>query len=53
MQRQRFGQDLAHGHARVERCIRILKDDLRVAPEGAQFVGVQCKQIASLEAYPP
>ena len=50
MERQRLGQDLADGHARIERRIGILEDDLRIAAEGAQFVGVQCEQIASLEA---
>ena len=50
MQRQRLGQDLADGHARVERGIGVLEDDLRVAAEGAQFVGVQRQQVAAFEA---
>jgi len=53
MQRQRFGQDLADGHARIERGIGILKDDLRIAAEGAQLVGIKCEQIAALEADVP
>src|ERR1700682_147514 len=50
MQRQRFGQDLADGHARVKRRIGVLKDDLRIAAEAAQFVRVEREQIAALES---
>ena len=50
VQAQGLGQDLAHGHARIERGIGILKDDLRVAAEGAQLVRVQGQEIAALEA---
>ena len=34
MDAQRFGDDLAHGHARIETGERILKDDLHIAPQG-------------------
>ena len=38
MQRQRLGQDLAHRHARIERGVGVLEDDLRIAAEGAQLI---------------
>jgi len=33
MDRPRFADDIAHRHPRVERCIRILEDDLDVAAQ--------------------
>jgi len=36
MQRQGLGEDLADGHARVERRIGVLKNDLHLAPHIAQ-----------------
>ena len=50
MQRQRLGQDLADRHARIERGIGVLEDDLGVAAERAQPVGVEREQVAALEA---
>ena len=50
MQRQRLGQDLADRHARIERGVGVLKDDLGVAAEGAQLAGIERQEIAALEA---
>ena len=52
VQRQWLGQDLADGHARVERRIGVLEDDLGIAAEGAQLLRIQCAQVAALEADP-
>ena len=45
MQHQRLGQDLADRHARIERGVGVLEDDLRVAAVGAQLVGVERAEI--------
>ena len=34
---ERLADDVAHGHARVQRCVRILKDDLHLAPHVAHL----------------
>src|SRR5205085_8552239 len=44
---QRLADDLPHGHARVQRSIRVLKDDLHMPPLAAQFALRQVRQIAS------
>ena len=41
MDDQRFADDGADGHARIERGVRVLEDDLHVAAQGAQLVGCQ------------
>src|SRR5215470_10433832 len=50
VQHQRLGQDLADSHARVERGVGILEDDLSLAPERAQLVGTEGSKITALEA---
>ena len=50
VQRQRFAQDPADGHARVERGVGVLEDDLGIPAEAAQLAGIQGQQIAALEA---
>ena len=49
MQRQRLAQDLADRHARIERGVGVLEDDLRLPAERAQLVGVEREQVAALE----
>src|SRR5262245_11389780 len=49
MQSQRFADDLFHRHSRIERRIWILKNDLRFAPESAQFLLAKCENAAPLE----
>ena len=51
MQRQRLGQDLAHRHARVQRRIGVLKDDLGVTTKGAQLVGIERAEVAAFETH--
>ena len=46
---ERFGDDVLHAKARVERGERVLKDDLQVAPKAAHFAPVGCKQVATFE----
>ena len=48
---QRLGQDLAHGHARIERGVGVLKDDLHVPAQPAQFVLVEVCDLLALEAH--
>ena len=49
VQAQRLGQDLAHGHARIERRVGVLEDDLHVAAERAQRLAIGGAHVASLE----
>lgn len=49
MQKQRLGQNFADLHARVERSIGILEDELRVSSEAAQRGGVELGQILLVE----
>src|SRR5262249_58407646 len=46
-----FGDDLADRHARVERAVRILKDDLHPAPERPQLGGAERDEIAAVEEH--
>ena len=48
--RQRLGQDLAHRHARVERGIGVLEDDLHVPAQAAQRVLAEVGDLLALEA---
>ena len=50
MQLERLAQDLADGHPRIERGVGILKDDLRLAAEAAELLGIHRQQIAAFEA---
>ena len=40
-----FGENLADGHARVERGVRILKDDGQMAAKATEIVGWESEQI--------
>ena len=47
---QPFANYRADGHARIERCDRILEDDLHLAPQRAKLGGSHRPHIATLEA---
>ena len=47
---QRFGDDLAHGHARVERAVRVLEDDLDGAAQGAERAAVHGSEASAADA---
>ena len=49
MQHQRLAEDLGDRHARVERGVRVLEDDLRLPAERAQCVGVEAEQVTPFE----
>ena len=49
MQRQRLAEDLPDRHARIERGVGVLKDDLRLPAERAQRLGVEGEQIVAFE----
>src|SRR5258708_121891 len=49
MNDERLGDDCTDRHARVERCIRILKHDLHVAAHAAHVAGVEIENILSVE----
>jgi len=53
MQRQWLGQNLADGHARVERGIGVLENDLRIPAERGATDCVQRQQIATSKRMPP
>src|SRR6185503_3584580 len=46
---QRLADDRADGHARVERAVRVLEDDLHPAPEAAQPVRLERGQVDPVE----
>ena len=46
---ERFADDRADRHARVQRCIRVLKDDLHLLAERAQIVVGQSDELPALE----
>ena len=48
---QRLGQDLAHGHSRIERGVGILKNDLHVPAQTAHLVLVEVCDLLALEAH--
>ena len=50
MQGERFGEELFHRHARIERCVRVLKDNLDFAPESPQLPFTEIENIAAREA---
>ena len=43
--RQRFTEDRADGHARIERGERVLEHDLHLAPQGAQVVAAEAQHV--------
>src|SRR5262245_51014154 len=44
---ERFAQQIADRHARIERSVRVLEDDLQLAPQAAQMGGVQLAEIGA------
>ena len=48
---QRLGEDLADRHARIERGVGILEDDLHVPAQTAQLVLVEVGDLLALEAH--
>ena len=48
---QRFGDDVADGHARIERCIRILEDDLHLFAQFADFFAAEFSDVATFEEH--
>src|SRR5205085_8818083 len=48
---QRLTENLAHGHARIERGIGVLEDDLHGAPERAHLVLAELEDIPAGETY--
>ena len=46
---QRFAEDRADRHARIERGERILEDDLHLAPHGAQIVAAEAQHVLPVE----
>ena len=49
--RQAFADDRADAHARVQRRVGILKDDLHEAPRAAHFGGGERSEIDAVEAH--
>ena len=49
MQRQWLAEDLSDRHARIERGVRVLEDDLRLPAERAQCAGVEAEQVTAFE----
>src|SRR5262249_51621457 len=52
MDRQPLSHDLADRLTRGQRAIRILEDDLHLAPEGPEGVGAEALKLAALELDP-
>ena len=48
---QRLAQYFLHRHVRIERAVRILKHDLRLAPEPAQRFRAESRHVLAAEAY--
>src|SRR6266567_7642067 len=49
VERERLGEHLADGHARIERRVRVLEDDLQRASPRAQALRVECEKVFALE----
>ncbi len=49
MDQQRFGDDVLHRHARVQRAERVLEDDLHGAPLVAQRLALQVADVLAVE----
>ena len=47
---ERLRDDVADGHARVERRVRVLEDDLQLAPHLAHLLAAERRQLAPVEA---
>jgi hypothetical protein len=46
---QRLGDDVAHGHARVERGVRVLEDDLHLPPDLTHLAAAEPRDVAPVE----
>ena len=46
---QGLADDRPHGQARIERSVRVLEDDLHVAPQRAQRIAVHARDVGALE----
>ena len=46
---ERLADDVADGHARVERCVRVLEDDLHLAANVAQLPPRQVRDVTTVE----
>jgi hypothetical protein len=46
---ERLGDDLAHGHPRVQRGVRILEDDLDLAPDRPHLTPLEARDVAAVE----
>ena len=51
MEVQRFREHVADCHARIERAVRVLEDDLHLAAQRAHLALFQCAQLAAVEPY--
>ena len=51
MQRDRLGDDVGDRHARIERRVRVLKHELRLAAEGARLRVVEREHVLTVEAH--
>src|SRR5262249_57593880 len=49
VQCQRFRENLPDGHARIERRIGVLEDDLRVAPQGLELALLEGGDVTAVE----
>ena len=47
--RERLGDDVADGHARVERRVRVLEDDLHLAPHLPHLLAAERRQLPPVE----
>src|SRR5439155_13427074 len=46
---QRLGDDLADGHARVERCVRVLEDDLHLTTDVTHPAAAEARDVETVE----
>src|ERR1700678_2585934 len=51
MNNERLRNDLLHAKSRIERCKRILKNNLHIAAQAPHFAAAGCEQIAILKPY--
>src|SRR5262249_31994062 len=53
VQRQRLSKHLADCHARIERCVRVLENDLHGAAQGAHLLAAEREDVLVLEVDRP
>ena len=49
MDHERFAHDVPDGHTRVERCVRVLKDDLHLAANRTHLAAFQRRDVTAVE----